>query len=332
MLDIPAIAFVSFNRQQITTPSPIAVIALRGNLHNLSLIPHHHNAESRERSAHIWGLWNYTSLTRPASLGKPEVEELRKKGVSVVAADLVGSEDQLVKILSGTDVLISTVSVTGLLDQIPLADAAKVAGVKRFVPCFFATIAPPKGVLDLRYLKEEILLHVKKIHLPYTVIDVGWWYQLSLPRLPSGRIDYAVTMPVEYIAGDGNAPSALTDMRDVGNYTARIIRDPRTLNKMVLVYGEVLSQNQVFDLLENLSGEQLERHYEVTALTRPSSLQKPEVLELKRKGVHVVSADFDGPDDQLAKLLTGIDVLIATINATGNEPDTARKCCQSCRR
>lgn len=102
---------------------------------------------------------------------------------------------------------------------------------------------------------------MKKIHLPYTVIDVGWWYQLSLPRLPSGRIDYAVTMPVEYIAGDGNAPSALTDMRDVGNYTARIIRDPRTLNKMVLVYGEVLSQNQVFDLLENLSGEQLERHY-----------------------------------------------------------------------
>ncbi|KAH8652986.1 hypothetical protein BGZ61DRAFT_541718 [Ilyonectria robusta] len=72
--------------------------------------------------------------------------------------------------------------------------------------------------------------------------------------------------------------------------------------------------------------------FEVTALTRPSSLQKPEVLELKRKGVHVVSADFDGPDDQLAKLLTGIDVLIATINATGNEPDTARKCCQSCRR
>ncbi|KAH8652985.1 hypothetical protein BGZ61DRAFT_374385 [Ilyonectria robusta] len=217
---------------------------------------------------------NITALTRPASLGKPEVEELRKKGVSVVAADLVGSEDQLVKILSGTDVLISTVSVTGLLDQIPLADAAKVAGVKRFVPCFFATIAPPKGVLDLRYLKEEILLHVKKIHLPYTVIDVGWWYQLSLPRLPSGRIDYAVTMPVEYIAGDGNAPSALTDMRDVGNYTARIIRDPRTLNKMVLVYGEVLSQNQVFDLLENLSGEQLERHYR-TADDLKVAISKP---------------------------------------------------------
>ncbi|KAH8652984.1 hypothetical protein BGZ61DRAFT_487340 [Ilyonectria robusta] len=62
MLDIPAIAF----RQQITTPSPIAVIALRGNLHNLSLIPHHHNAESRERSAHIWGLWNYTLTTATA--------------------------------------------------------------------------------------------------------------------------------------------------------------------------------------------------------------------------------------------------------------------------
>lgn len=102
---------------------------------------------------------------------------------------------------------------------------------------------------------------MKKIHLPYTVIDVGWWSQLSLPRLPSGKIDYAVTLPVEYIAGDGNTPSALTDMRDVGNYTARIIQDPRTLNKMVFAYGDVLSQNQVFKLLEDLSEEKIERRY-----------------------------------------------------------------------
>lgn len=91
------------------------------------------------------------------------------------------------------------------------------------------------------------------------MIDVGWWYQISFPRLASGRIDYATTLPVEFIAGDGNTPSALTDMRDVGRYTARIIADDRTLNHMVFVYSEIHSQNQVFTLLENLSKESIER-------------------------------------------------------------------------
>lgn len=36
------------------------------------------------------------------------------------------------------------------LAQKNLAAAAKEAGVKRFVPCFFATICPPGGVMILR--------------------------------------------------------------------------------------------------------------------------------------------------------------------------------------
>lgn len=91
------------------------------------------------------------------------------------------------------------------------------------------------------------------------MIDVGWWYQGSLPRLPSGRIDYATTMPVGFIAGDGNTPFAITDLRDVGRYTTRIIADDRTLNKMVFAYSEVRSQNQIFSLIEKLSNETVER-------------------------------------------------------------------------
>lgn len=91
-----------------------------------------------------------TALTRPSSLQKPEVLELKRKGVHVVAADLDGPEDQLAKLLTGIDVLIATMNATGLMSQIQLANAAKAAGVKRFVPCFFATAAPPKGMLLLR--------------------------------------------------------------------------------------------------------------------------------------------------------------------------------------
>lgn len=103
--------------------------------------------------------------------------------------------------------------------------------------------------------------HIKYMKLPYTVVDVGWWYQVTLPRLPSGRIDYAVMETSDGIAGDGNVPIALTDLRDIGTYVKHIISDPRTLNRMVFAYNEVLTHNQMYDLMESLSGEILERKY-----------------------------------------------------------------------
>lgn len=63
------------------------------------------------------------------------------------------------------------------------------------------------------------------------------------------------------IAGDGNVPFALTDLRDVGKYVARIICDPRTLNHMVFAYNEVWTYNQLYALLERLSGEKISRKY-----------------------------------------------------------------------
>lgn len=86
---------------------------------------------------------------RPSSLGKPAVERLKARGVEVVPADLQGCQESLVRMLEGIDVVISTIHYQALSDEIPLATAAKAAGVKRYVPCFFATVAP-KGIMHLR--------------------------------------------------------------------------------------------------------------------------------------------------------------------------------------
>ena len=103
--------------------------------------------------------------------------------------------------------------------------------------------------------------HIKKVKLPYTIIDIGYWYQLMLPRLPSGRIDYALPLTLGGIAGDGNTPCAFTDLHDVGRWVARIIADPRTLNRMIFAYNAVLTMNQVYDTLEVASGEKVDRNY-----------------------------------------------------------------------
>ncbi|KAL7763912.1 hypothetical protein ACKLNR_007270 [Fusarium oxysporum f. sp. zingiberi] len=201
------------------------------------------------------------ALTRPSSLQKPGILELQEQGVKVVSTDLSGSESVLTEILVGTDVVISTIYGGSVMDEVPLINASKAAGVKRYLPCFFATVASPKGALLLRDMKEDVLNHIKKIHQPFTVIDVGWWYQVNLPKLPSGRIDYAAMETADGIAGDGNVPFALTDVRDIGRYVAQIITDSRTLNRMVFAYNEIWTQNQIYDLLEKLSGERLDRKY-----------------------------------------------------------------------
>lgn len=75
---------------------------------------------------------------------------LKNRGLNIVPLDLAGPQEELVKLLSGVDTVISTIFAANLADEIPHADAAKLAGVKRFVPYAFATVAPPKGVIVLR--------------------------------------------------------------------------------------------------------------------------------------------------------------------------------------
>lgn len=82
------------------------------------------------------------------------------------------------------------------------------------------------------------------------------------------------------ISGDGNIKTALTDLRDIGPYVGRVISDDRTLNKYVFCYGELLSQEEVFARLEELSGETINREYvwlllEFPFFTRDILLPRP---------------------------------------------------------
>lgn len=47
----------------------------------------------------------------------------------------------------------------------------------------------------------------------------------------------------------------------MGKYVAQVITDELTLNKSVFVYNEVLTQEEVYSTLEDLSGEKISRDY-----------------------------------------------------------------------
>lgn len=204
-------------------------------------------------------LQELTALVRPASANKASTKALEPQGIRTILADVnTTSTADLARLISGFDVIISAVAFEGQLDQLALVDAAAEAGIKRFVPCGFTTVSPPGGVMALRESKETVHRRIWYHHLPYTIIDVGYWHQISWPRLPSGKTDYAMMTPNTTIYGDGNAPNLLTDKRDIGRFTARIIKDERTLNKRVFTHSDALSQNEIVKIMEEKSGEKIE--------------------------------------------------------------------------
>jgi hypothetical protein len=89
------------------------------------------------------------ALVRPASSTKPSVLKLRDRGVKIHVAEM-NDDVQLAGILAGINTVISTVGPESQLEQIPLVDASKKAGVKRFVPCAWITVCPPGGVMWIR--------------------------------------------------------------------------------------------------------------------------------------------------------------------------------------
>ncbi|KAI9375171.1 hypothetical protein BJX61DRAFT_531808 [Aspergillus egyptiacus] len=155
-------------------------------------------------------------LVRPASAEKPAVQKLHDRGIQSRLSELSAPEEELTATLSGIDILIGK-----------------------------SLVAPPNGVMILppcttnNPQKEEIYNEIKRVVLPYTILDVGFWHQISFPPIPSGRLDYIVTM--------GIRPTIHT----------RIIVDDRTINKYVYPWSDVLSENEIFYIVEELSGEKI---------------------------------------------------------------------------
>jgi hypothetical protein len=120
------------------------------------------------------------------------------------------------------------------------------------------TVCPPGGVIGSRDDKEIVYQRIWYHHLPYTIIDVGYWHQASVPRLASGKIDSKLLVARNEIYEDGNGKSMLSDKRDIGRWVARIVKDERTINAKVFTHSDFLSQNEIVQIVEEKSGEKLE--------------------------------------------------------------------------
>ncbi|OBZ72585.1 Casein kinase I 1 [Grifola frondosa] len=200
------------------------------------------------------GSFRIAAAIRLASVSKPAAEHLRAKGVEIRLADIQNdSVDKLKEILSGVDVLISAVTWKLILEQKAVLSAAKEAGVKRVVPCDFASPGA-KGIRNLHDQKLRIREFVQKLGVGYTFIDVGWWMQLILP-LRTGNLSPAKFLSWRF-EGSGDKKVLVTDLKHIGDYVARIIKDERTLDQYVIIWEDEVTLKQAREIGEKASGEE----------------------------------------------------------------------------
>ncbi|KAI5885530.1 NAD(P)-binding protein [Schizophyllum commune H4-8] len=191
---------------------------------------------------------------------KPAAVEFKNRGVEIlVCSDLTtATHAELVKLLDGADILVSTVHAMMLDAQRPLFAAAKEAGVKRVVPDDFSSHAPPGAMLlnDKANFHRRITLqklairdYIRSLGLGHTFIEVGFWCESLLPYPPSYKGNPIAEMSYLY-RGPGDIPTAVTALASVGTFVARILGDPRTLNQTVFVYDDHVTTADLFRIAE----------------------------------------------------------------------------------
>ncbi|TDL15979.1 NAD-binding protein [Rickenella mellea] len=202
--------------------------------------------------------FNVVAGIRPASKNKPEVENLKSRGVEIRLVDISAVDDSTVDALRGLDIVISATDYSTISAQKQLVDAAKKAGVKRFIPNDWATPCV-RGVRQYYDDQKGVIQdYIREIGLGYTFIDVGIWHQMLPPADKSKEFYPGHIEGFTKLYDEGNVKNAFTDIRDIGTFVARIIDDPRTLNRYVFIWGEEVTKRQIIDIMEKARGTKIE--------------------------------------------------------------------------
>ena len=107
----------------------------------------------------------------------------------------------------------------------------------------------------IRAQKLGIREHIKQLGLNYTFIHVGWWMQLYLPLPLRSKASAGVLKMSRNIYGAGDDKNMVTDLNNIGTWVARIIADPRTINKLVQIWEDEVTQIEAREIGERVSGD-----------------------------------------------------------------------------
>ncbi|KAL1532246.1 isoflavone reductase [Salvia divinorum] len=196
--------------------------------------------------------------------------EFKRQGAVLIEGSF-SDHRSLVEAVAQVDVVVCTMSGVhfrshNLLMQLKLVDAIKEAGnIKRFLPSEFGmdpaqmahALEPGRVTFDE---KMTVRKAIEAAGIPHTYISAncfGGYFVGNLSQM-------GTLLPPKHkvlIYGDGDAKAVFMDEDDIATYTIKSVDDPRTLNKTVYLRPpeNILSQRQLVQIWENLSGNTLEK-------------------------------------------------------------------------
>ncbi|KAH9963338.1 NAD-P-binding protein [Russula dissimulans] len=178
--------------------------------------------------------------------------------VKVIPVDYSNPES-IKAAVTGVDVVISTISGAALDVQGKIAEAAKEAGVKLFIPSEFGgvTEGESKGLFGQ---KANIQDQLKGLGIPYLFLYTGpfadyiWAPFLNLD-VKSGKVS---------VGGDGNKQITFTSRPDIARYLAYVLTHvpPEQLkNRTLTIAGDNKSFNEIFKAYEEKTGKKIQVTY-----------------------------------------------------------------------
>ncbi|KAG0197394.1 hypothetical protein BGX28_009112 [Mortierella sp. GBA30] len=167
-------------------------------------------------------------LTRSVTTND-KLAAFERRGATVVYDAFSGNN--LVAALKGVEVLVSAVAGDFYNSQVPLIDAAKAAGVKRFVPSEFGidTIKYNNDTHPFLVGKNKLRDYLEKSGLEYTYI----FNAIFAEYLPA--LGFNVTNKTATIHTAPSTRLSVTLLADIGRFTAQALASPLSRNAALRV-------------------------------------------------------------------------------------------------
>jgi len=202
------------------------------------------------------------ALVRPATCrDAARMKPLQAASATLHEGDLADAAS-LRRACGAVDVVISAVGGMQIGDEARLVEAAKEAGVQRFVPSDFGLdpAAAGPGSCVLFDAKKAVQDSVKAAGIPYTFIHANAFFSywaFSLGDL--SRLGGKVPPDEVNVYGDGNVMGALNSVPDIATVTVRAVHDPRMRNQEIHIRANTITQNLLIALWQTASGRTVAR-------------------------------------------------------------------------
>ncbi|KAG9119105.1 hypothetical protein FRC07_006044 [Ceratobasidium sp. 392] len=217
-------------------------------------------------------------LTRKSGVTGSLVQSFKERGAAIHGVSY-DDEAELVSVLQGVDIILSTLGGGGITGAQPnLLRAAKTAGAKLFIPSEFGDPFEGEEESDIFRAKRELHQLAKSIDMPITVVLTGLFPDYCL--VPVMGWDFEAKKIDIWGTGEENA--TWTTMPDIARYVAYVLSHVpiQGLQDQVLrIQGDLKSFNEVAQLWEEKNKTKLQiTHHPVQELHDRLAVDPGDVL------------------------------------------------------